>query len=98
MRVILRRCLIRNWGERFDVRSFAAWAHHGGRIEAYACVFDQSRFWRGWRLMARDWLAHLGQAWNDEGPRMSREDAAALVKRLEAMRRERGDMALRKGD
>ena len=143
MRVILRRCLIRNWGERFDVRSFAAWAHHGGRIEAYACVSDQSRFWRGWRLMARDWLAHLGQAWNDEGPRgllrlanwlpgvcrgltatagghvraencratrwwirleghhgprMSREDAAALVKRLEAMRRERGDMALRKGD
>ena len=71
MRVILRRCLIRNWGEpgRFDVRAFAAWAHHGGRIEAYACVFDQPRFWRGWRLMARDWLAHLGQAWNDEGLR-----------------------------
>ena len=71
MRVILRRCLIRNWGEpgRFAVRAFAAWAHHGGRIEAYACVFDQPRFWRGWRLMARDWLAHLGQAWNDEGLR-----------------------------
>ena len=48
------------------MRSFAAWAHHGGRIEAYACVFDQPRFWRGWRLMVRDWLAHLGQAWNDE--------------------------------
>ena len=29
---------------------------------------------------------------------MSREEAAALVERLEAMRRERGDMALRKGD
>ena len=71
MRVILRRCLIRNWGEpeRFDVRAFAAWAHHGGCIEAYDCVFDQPRFWRGWRLMARDWLAHLGQAWNDEGLR-----------------------------
>ena len=71
MRVILRRCLIRNWGEpgRFDVRAFAAWAHHGGRIEAESCVFDQPRFWRGWRVMALDWLAHLGQAWNDEGLR-----------------------------
>ena len=135
MRVILRRCLIRNWGktERFDVRAFAAWAHHGGRIEAYACVFDQPRFWHGWRLMARDWLAHLGQAWNDEGlrgllrpanwlpgvcrgltatagghvraadcratrwwirlegrhgPRMSREDAAALLEQGERMRAE----------
>ena len=45
MRVMLRGCLIRNWGalERFDVRSFAAWAHHGGDIEAVDCVFDQSR-------------------------------------------------------
>lgn len=66
--VIFEDCIL-NWGEpeRFDVRAFAAWAHHGGRIEAEDCVFDQPRFWRGWRLMARDWLAHLGQAWNDEG-------------------------------
>ena len=71
MRVMLRGCLIRNWGalERFDVRSFAAWAHHGGDIEAVDCVFDQSRAWRGWHIMVRDWLAHLGQAWNDEGLR-----------------------------
>ena len=71
MRVMLRGCLVRNWGapERFDVRSFGAWAHHGGRIEAVGCVFDQPRFWRGWHIMAWDWLAHLGQAWNDEGLR-----------------------------
>lgn len=71
MWIILRRCLIRNWGEprRCDVRAFAGWAHHGGRIEAESCVFDQPRFWRGWRVMVGDWLAHLGQAWNDEGLR-----------------------------
>ena len=71
MWIVLLRCLIRNWGEagRFDMRAFAAWAHHGGGIDAYDCVFDQPSFWRGWRLMARDWLAHLGQVWNDEGLR-----------------------------
>ena len=39
MRVMLRGCLIRSWGapDRFDVRSFAAWAHHGGGIEAGPC-------------------------------------------------------------
>ncbi|WP_419492392.1 hypothetical protein, partial [Desulfovibrio sp.] len=71
MRVMLRGCLIRNWDapDRFDVRSFGAWAHHGGSIEAVGCVFDQSCLWRGWQIMVRDWLAHLGQAWNDEGLR-----------------------------
>lgn len=71
MRVMLRGCLIRNWcaPDRFDVRSFGAWAHHGGRIEAMDCVFDQPCLWRGWQIMLRDWLAHLGQAWNDEGLR-----------------------------
>lgn len=134
MWIILRRCLIRNWGEprRCDVRAFAGWAHHGGRIEAEICVFDQPRFWRGWRVMVGDWLAHLGQAWNDEGLRgvlrpaawlpgvcrglvatagghvrakdcratrwwirleerhgdMSQEDAAEMVRRLEAMRQD----------
>lgn len=134
MRVMLRSCLIRNWGapERFDVRAFAGWAHHGGSIEAVGCVFDQPRFWRYWRIMVRDWLAHLGQAWNDEGLRgvlrpaawlpgvcrglvatagghvrakdcratrwwirleerhgdMSQEDAAEMVRRLEAMRQD----------
>ena len=37
--------------------------------EAVGCVFDQSCLWRGWQIMVRDWLAHLGQAWNDEGLR-----------------------------
>ena len=71
MRVMLHGCLIRNWcaPDRFDVRSFGAWAHHGGSIEAVGCVFDQPRFWRGWRIMVRDWLAHIGQSWNDEGLR-----------------------------
>lgn len=71
MRVMLRGCLIRNWcaPDRFDVRSFGSWAHHGGSIEAVDCVFDQPGFWRGWHIMVRDWLAHIGQSWNDEGPR-----------------------------
>ena len=71
MRAILRDCLIRNWGApgRCDVRAFGAWAHHGGHIDAEACVFVQPRFWRGLKVMARDWLAHVGQAWNDEGLR-----------------------------
>ena len=71
VRVMLRGCLIRNWGapDRFDVRSFGAWAHRGGRIEAESCVFDQPCFWRGWHIMVRDWLAHIGQSWNDEGLR-----------------------------
>ena len=71
MRVMLRGCLIRNWGapDRFDVRSCGAWAHHGGSIEAVGCVFDQPRFWHGWHIMVRDWLAHIGQSWNDEGLR-----------------------------
>ena len=71
MRVVLQECLIRNWGlqERFDIRSFAAWAHHGGSILAVNCVFDQPRFWCGLRIMVLDWLAHICQAWNDEGLR-----------------------------
>lgn len=71
MRVILRRCLIRNWGEpgRFDVRAFAAWAHDGASIRAEDCVFWQDRFlqaglrglvadlanWIGWCWQRRDW-------------------------------------------
>ena len=80
MRVILRDCLIRNWGApgRFDVRAFGAWAHHGGHINAEACVFVQPCFWRGWRVMVGDWLAHLGQAWNDDGLRGVLRPAAWL--------------------
>ena len=30
------------------------------------CVFDQPKFWRGWRQMLADMIASIGQAWNDE--------------------------------
>ena len=64
----LHKCVIRNWGEpsRFDTRSFGAWAHDGGRLVMQSCVFDQPRFWRGWRQMLADMIASVGQAWNDE--------------------------------
>lgn len=69
MRVTMEYCLIRNWGEpsRFDVRSFASWAHHGGRIDAIGCVWWQDRFSRPLGQFVRDLAAHIGQAWNDEG-------------------------------
>lgn len=71
MRVYLRDCLIRNWGrpDRFTVRNFGAWAHHGGRIDAAGCVFWQDGFLRPWGQFWRDLAAHVGQAWDDEGLR-----------------------------
>lgn len=67
----MRGCTIRNWGEptRWDTRCFGAWAHKGGEIIAEECRFEQPRFWRGWRVMWRDLVGHVGQAWNDEGLR-----------------------------
>ncbi|WP_301965087.1 right-handed parallel beta-helix repeat-containing protein [uncultured Desulfovibrio sp.] len=71
VRVIMRRCVIRNWGigSRFTVRSFGAWAHDGASIRAEDCVFWQDRFlqaglwgfvvdlanWIGWSWNRRDW-------------------------------------------
>ena len=71
VRVIMRRCVIRNWGigSRFTVRSCGAWAHDGARIRAEDCVFWQDRFWQaglwgfvvdlanwiGWCFNRRDW-------------------------------------------
>lgn len=71
VRVIMRRCVIRNWGigSRFTVRSFGAWAHDGASIRAEDCVFWQDRFWQsglwgfvvdlanwiGWCWQRRDW-------------------------------------------
>lgn len=71
MYVGLRECVVRNWGapDRFSVRSFASWAHAGGEIRVQDSVFDQPKFWRGWGQMWDDFKGHLGQAWNDEGPR-----------------------------
>lgn len=71
VRVIMRRCVIRNWGigSRFTVRSFGAWAHDGASIRAEDCVFWQDSFWQsglwgfvvdlanwiGWCWQRRDW-------------------------------------------
>lgn len=71
VRVIMRRCVIRNWGigSRFTMRSFGAWAHDGASIRAEDCVFWQDRFWQsglrgfvvdlanwiGWCFNRRDW-------------------------------------------
>lgn len=71
MHIVLRRCLIRNWGvrSRFTVRAFGAWAHDGASIRAEECVFWQDRFWQsglrgfvvdlanwiGWCFNRRDW-------------------------------------------
>lgn len=71
VRVLMRRCVIRNWGvrSRFTVRGFAAWAHDGASIQAEECVFWQDRFlqaglrglvvdlanWIGWCFNRRDW-------------------------------------------
>lgn len=67
MQVTLHNCLIRNWGDpdRFNVRSFGAWAHgENSIIMAANCVFwqDNGRFGRYW---FKDLIGHIGQAFND---------------------------------
>lgn len=66
----MRRCWIHNWGRAFDVRAFGGWAHRGGRIAAERCLFTQSGgiFSLGLRTTIADIFAHIGQAWNDDGP------------------------------
>lgn len=68
--VVMHNCLIKNWGarDRFSARSFAAWAHHGGRIEMYNCMFHQDTFFNG--AFWRDLIGHIGQAWNDRSTRL----------------------------
>jgi hypothetical protein len=69
--VTMRRCLIRNWGGRFNVRSFGAWAHHGAHVIAEDCVFWQDAktpFFTGHFLA--DLTGHIGQAWNDKSRRL----------------------------
>lgn len=68
--VVLRNCVIRNWGikRRFDVRAFGAWAHEGAHIEAIDCTFEQTAFWQtGFLNFWRDLANHIGQAVNDRG-------------------------------
>ena len=61
-------CLITDWGvpEKFDTRAFAAWAHDGGVIAAYDCVFTQS-IKPTFKQWLKDHLNHIGQAINDHG-------------------------------
>lgn len=69
-RVVLRKCVIRNWGSknRFDTRAFGAWAHHGAHIEAIDCTFEQTSFWQtGFLNFWRDLANHIGQAVNYRG-------------------------------
>lgn len=68
MHVVMHGCLVKNWGapDRFSVRSFGAWAHKGGKIDAYLCVFWQDSFWRPLKQMWADLVDHIGQAFNDE--------------------------------
>lgn len=72
MKIILNDCLIRNWGtvDRFDVRSFGAWAHHEGKIIANNCVFQQTKLkytLSEFKYFILDKINHIGQAYNDEG-------------------------------
>lgn len=71
MTVDMHGCLIRNWGDpdRFTTRNFGSWAHRGGRIDAYGCVYWQDTFWRPVGQFIADICDHIGQAWNDEGIR-----------------------------
>ena len=63
MHVVLDHCLVRNWASSgyFTVRSFAAWAHDGGSIEARNTVFWMDRF----SFRFKDIWNHVGQAMND---------------------------------
>jgi len=71
MLVDMHNCLIRNWGDpdRFTTRNFGSWAHRGGRIDAYGCVYWQDSFLRPIGQFWADLIDHIGQAWNDEGVR-----------------------------
>ena len=65
--VTMKRCWIHNWGERFDVRAFGAWAHRGAKITAEECLFTQSGtiLSLGIKNTIVDLANHIGQAWND---------------------------------
>lgn len=68
--VIMKNCIIRNWGikSRFDIRAFAGWAHRGASITCINCKFEQHHFWQTgfWNFFV-DIANHIGQAVNDRG-------------------------------
>lgn len=74
MKVLLLGCIIEDWCDpkRYlynpkKNRGFGAWAHDEGEILAINCTFNQSSFWKGFKLMINDFLGHMGQTINDEG-------------------------------
>ena len=74
MRVLLLNCKIEDWCnpsyytlKPTKNRGFGAWAHKDGEILAINCTFNQLSFWKGFKLMLNDFLAHMGQTYNDEG-------------------------------
>lgn len=74
MRVLLLNCTIEDWcnPNRYTFnpkknRGFGAWSHDDGSILAINCMFHQSKFWKGLKLMLCDFLGHMGQTFNDEG-------------------------------
>lgn len=71
VRITLHRCFIKDWGtpERFTVRSFGAWAHHGAMITASQCVFWQSRAWPGLRQALTDLGNWIGWSFNQRSLR-----------------------------
>lgn len=68
-KVTMYRCWVADWGKHFNVRSFGAWAHNGGFIEARECLFTQSRGLSslGLKNTIVDLANHVGQACNDDG-------------------------------
>ena len=67
--VFLDNCVIWNWGieSRFDVRSFAGWAHSGARIFMNNCVFVQDKFFQcSLKNMIVDLANHIGNDINDK--------------------------------
>lgn len=69
VRVILENCIICNWGieDRFDVRSFAGWAHSNANIIFKNCVFLQEIFFQSsLKNFFIDLGNHIGNDVNDK--------------------------------
>lgn len=66
--VIFNHCVIWNWGihDKFNIRSFAGWAHTGASITMNNCVLIQDRFNQsGWSNMLVDIGNHIGNDFNE---------------------------------
>ena len=71
MIVELNNCVISGWGDpdRWSVRAFGAWAHHGGEIHAKDCVFIPYGGSIPPILRIKDKLHWIGQTINYDGIR-----------------------------